>query len=42
MYNQLQEHLNKYSILAEEESGFRSDSTTNKAIYNLINEIVNL
>jgi len=33
MYNQLQEHLNKYSILAEEQFGFRSDSTTNKAIY---------
>jgi len=38
MYNQLQEHLNKYSILAEEVFGFRADSTTNKAIYKLINE----
>jgi fructose-1,6-bisphosphatase/inositol monophosphatase family enzyme len=38
MYNQLQEHLNKYSILAEEQFGFRSDSTINKAIYKLINE----
>ena len=38
MYNQLQEHLNKYSILAEEQFGFRSDSATNKAIYKLINE----
>jgi len=38
MYNQLQEHLNKYSILAEEQFGFRADSTTNKAIYNLINK----
>jgi len=38
MYNQLQEHLNKYSILAEEQFGFRTDSTTNKAIYKLINE----
>jgi len=38
MYNQLQEHLNKYSILAEEQSGFRSDSATNKAIYKLISE----
>jgi len=28
-YNQLQEHLNKYSTLAEEQFGFRSDSTTN-------------
>jgi hypothetical protein len=41
MYNQLQEHLNKYSILAEEQFGFRSDSTTNKAIYQLINETLN-
>jgi fructose-1,6-bisphosphatase/inositol monophosphatase family enzyme len=38
MYNQLQEHLNKYSILAEEQFGFRSDSTTNKTIYKPINE----
>jgi len=38
MYNQLQEHLNQYSILAEEQFGFRTDSTTNKAIYKLINE----
>ena len=28
MYNQLQEHLNKYGILAEEQFGFRSDFTT--------------
>ena len=41
MYNQLQEYLNKYSILAEEHFGFRSDSTTNKAIYKLINETLN-
>jgi len=27
MYNQLQEHLNKYSILAEEQFGFGTDST---------------
>jgi hypothetical protein len=38
MFNQLQEHLNKYSILAEEQFGFRTKSTTNKAIYKLINE----
>jgi len=38
MYNQLQEHLNNYSILADELFGFRTDSTTNKAIYKLINE----
>jgi len=41
MYNQLQEHLNKYSILAEEQFGFRSDSTTNETIYKLINETLN-
>ena len=34
MYNQLQKHLNKYGILAEEQFGFRADSTTNKAMYN--------
>jgi len=38
MYSQLQEHLNKYSILAEEQFGFRTDSTTTEAIYKLINE----
>jgi len=36
--NQLQEHLNKYSILAEEQFGFRTDSTTNKVIQKLINK----
>jgi len=36
MYNQLQGHLNKYSILAEEHFGFISDSTTNKAICKLM------
>jgi hypothetical protein len=41
MYNQLQEHLYKYSILAEEQFRFRSDSTINKAIYKLINETLN-
>jgi len=41
MYNQLQEHLNKYSILAEEQFGFRTDATANKAIYKLINETLN-
>jgi len=30
--------LNKYSILAEEQFGFRSDSATNKTIHKLINE----
>jgi hypothetical protein len=41
MYNQLQKHLNEYCILAEEQFGFRSDSTTDKAIYKLINEALN-
>ena len=41
MYNQLQEHLNKHGILAEEQFGFRADSTTNKAMYKLINETLN-
>jgi hypothetical protein len=41
MHNQLQEHLNKHSILAEEQFGFKSDTTTNKAIYKLINEPLN-
>jgi hypothetical protein len=41
MYKQLQHHLNKHSILAQEQFGFRSDSTTNKAIYKLINETLN-
>jgi len=38
MYNQLQKHLNKYSIVAEEHFWFRTDSTTNEALYKLINE----
>jgi hypothetical protein len=41
MYNQLQEHLNKYGILAEEQFGFGADSATNKAMYKLINETLN-
>jgi hypothetical protein len=40
-YIQLQEHLNIHSILAEEHFGFRTDSTTNKAIYKLINAVRN-
>jgi hypothetical protein len=38
MYNQLHEHFKKYRILAEEQFGFREDSSTSKAIYKLINE----
>jgi hypothetical protein len=38
MYNQLQKHLNQYSIIAEVQFGFRTNSTTYKAIYKLIKE----
>jgi hypothetical protein len=38
MYNKLQEHLKKCSILAEEQFGFRADSSTGNIIYKLINE----
>ena len=41
LYKQLQDHLNKHSILSQEQFGFRSDSTTNKAICKLTNEILN-
>jgi len=33
--------LNKHGILAEEQFGFTADSTTNKAMYKLINETLN-
>ena len=33
--------MNKYGILAEEQFGFRADSTTTNAIYKLINETLN-
>jgi hypothetical protein len=41
MYKQLQDLLNKHSILTQEQFGFRSDSLTNTAIYKLINETLN-
>jgi hypothetical protein len=41
MFNQLQNHLNIHKILAEEQFGFRSDLTTNNAIYKLVNETLN-
>jgi len=41
LYKQLQDRLNKHSILAQEQFGFRSDSSTNKAIYKLITETMN-
>jgi len=33
--------LNNYKILAEEQFGFRSNFTTNNAIYKLVNETLN-
>jgi hypothetical protein len=41
MHNQFQAHLNKHSILEEEQFGFRSDSATNKAIHKLISKTLN-
>ena len=38
MYNQLQDHLIKFNILAKEQFGFRIKSSTDKAIYKLTNE----
>jgi hypothetical protein len=40
MYNQLQDHLIKFNILTKEQFGFRIDSSTDKAIYKLINEAI--
>jgi len=40
MFNQLQNHLNIHKILTKEQFGFRSDLTTNNAIYKLVNEIL--
>ena len=38
MYNQLQDHLITFNILAKEQFGFRINSSTDKAIYKLTNE----
>jgi len=38
MYNQLQDHLMKFNILAKEQFGFRINSSTYKAIYKVTNE----
>jgi hypothetical protein len=38
MHNQLQEHLKKYSILADEQLRFRADSSSGNVIYKLINK----
>ena len=40
MYNKLLGPLNNNNILAEEQSGFRKNLTTEKATYELINEIL--
>jgi hypothetical protein len=37
---QLLEHLNKNNILAEEQFGFRTKTSADKAIYKLTNEIL--
>jgi hypothetical protein len=37
MYNQLLDHMKKYSILAKEQFGFRADFSTGNAIHRLIN-----
>jgi hypothetical protein len=39
MYNQLQDHLIKFNILAKEQFRFRINSSTDKAIYKLTNEV---
>jgi hypothetical protein len=41
MSKRLHEPLNKYKILANEQFGCRPDSTTNNAIYKLVNETLN-
>ena len=38
MYNQLQDHLVKFNILAKEQFGFRKNSSADKAIYKQTNE----
>jgi hypothetical protein len=40
MHNRLLEHLNKYDILAKEQFGFRKNLTTERATYELSNEII--
>jgi len=40
MHIQLCEHSDKNNILAEEQFGFRTKSTTNNAIYKRTNEIL--
>jgi hypothetical protein len=38
--SRLYQHVNAYHILADEQFGFRRQSSTNKAIYVLLNEIL--
>jgi hypothetical protein len=40
MYNKLLQHLNNNKILVDEQFGFRTNSTTDRAIYKLTNEIL--
>jgi hypothetical protein len=41
MLNRLLAHLTKYSILTDEQYGFRTKLTTENAVYILTNEILN-
>ena len=40
LYNKLLQHLNNNKILVDEQFGFRTNSTTDRAIYKLTNEIL--
>jgi hypothetical protein len=40
IFNRLLEHLNCNNILVKEQFGFRKDLTTEKATYELINDIL--
>jgi hypothetical protein len=39
MYNRLRGHLNDYKLLVDEQIGFRKNLTTEKANYELLNEM---
>ena len=41
MYSQLQDHLSNLKIITENQYGFRTNCSTDKAIYKLINEALN-
>jgi hypothetical protein len=40
IYNRLQFHIHSNNILAQEQNGFRTSSSTKLDIYNLINDIL--